>query len=822
MITKAQEFIDIVQSADPNFEGDHVFGAQMISKINRHGKKDERLLVLTDFNAYLYNVTFFTRQAKISRCFRWDSLTEISSDGSNHFELIFHEGTLSLFDENAVQIAVSVAIHVSNIFPKENLPYFNFNKEYLDEFKLANDAVFKRFEFLCYCAGKPIPSELAKAIKSMEKKNMFVPENQNFKLNLNNFFRFFEYTDFLLKAIEVNPRFQSLEVPQKRGAYWPHIINFFATNRTITRLEVSDTIINQSFKEFVEVITENKYCALTTLCFSNLKFDMASAVNLMIILNSKNISYLLIQNGLTSDGVEILEKYIKAGQNIKSLHTLVLNQSAPFDINVLVQYCPHIQILKLIDCGFDIVDVFLALNNTNSYIKDINLSKNFAKKQVQFQITLPQSLKSLVFNHITVENNALTFLFNSLIQNFGNRAMNLSLSEIQMTPDQWNYFSQYLSQLNLTLSHFVFDNNQFDENIVQFLRQSTISRLSLSGCLFETSPCINSFGNYIASSNSLVELNISGGNNVILGQALNFILQCISRSKTIKIINVSNQKAGPGIYELLLNILQSNQTISVIKLDDNNPTDVQSLKHFLNALIKRNIKMDIEVPFHDLKELQKANLITEDGCNEIMVLSNRIKKLNPKRVGFSIPSNPTPKVSPIVNLDVTPNNNVNKSQSASTFNLQDFSANNNRIGFSSLNGNNAPDYNLNNGKKLSVSTFDVSDFIQDVSPSSGSTSTLQPHQTPKQMGDIGNLGDIGQQMQMGEAEALIKHGNPLEQGIPAEILLLNERTKEEFLYDAQWESIVDNIPEVDMEQNYPLLVQYYQISHLLSVLATTS
>ena len=107
-----------------------VLGVQTVERI-KNQKPEERVLIVTLFNFFLFIKKPIVKRYSLSRQYRWDFLKALSLKG-NDINLIFQEESIIIQAPNAGEIAYTIVNTICRIFTRYEFPKLNIDKKILD------------------------------------------------------------------------------------------------------------------------------------------------------------------------------------------------------------------------------------------------------------------------------------------------------------------------------------------------------------------------------------------------------------------------------------------------------------------------------------------------------------------------------------------------------------------------------------------------------------------------------------------------------------------------------------------------------------------
>lgn len=609
-----------------------VLGVQTVERI-KNQKPEERVLIVTLFNFFLFIKKPIVKRYSLSRQYRWDFLKALSLKG-NDINLIFQEESIIIQAPNAGEIAYTIVNTICRIFTRYEFPKLNIDKKILDSIKRKKDAILDRFKFMVYVTEKQFNENAYREFENFAKKVISHPGVSQ-TLDLNNFKTCFQYTDCILDSISFTPKVQRIIVPLfPQHTYWPFMSKFVAQNRTVSSLEIQDPYNPSLFKEFVDGISHNKFSRISKISLFNGSFDANFVVQLAIILEAHPFSQIGLFKGLTQDGFQVLLPMLSTVKGFQSLSTISLTGSRYLNVSCIINSLKKIKSFCFNDCELD-VSVVLSIfaQNSDSMAKEINLSNNICITSIADELNFPPKITVLrldgvkwsgssiisVFKFIsrrsTIATSNVNFVNNGNANAQQNSTLSLDISKANMTPKQWNKFDSFLRSFELNfLSQFYFDQNPVGSGFLSFMNGNpSLQTISLCGCFSSGDPMIDSFADSISDNVSITKLLLRGIEVNILADSISTVLAGISKNKHLQIVDLSGNAAGNDLCRELQKTLMDNYTLTNVSIDNNNLNDVSALTNLLTELIRVRRAVKINVPQKDLAELAPSKSALRKG-----------------------------------------------------------------------------------------------------------------------------------------------------------------------------------------------------------------
>lgn len=624
-----------------------VLGVQTVERI-KNQKIEERVLIITLFNFYLFAKKPIVKRYTLSRQYRWDFLKALSLKNSNII-FQFQEETITIIASNYNEILCTVINTISRIIPKYSLPLLDIDKKIIDSIKKKKDAILDRFKFMVYATNKQLNENIYREFESFARKILSRPCISQ-TLDLNKFKTYFQYTDCILDSISFTPKVQRIIVPLfPLHTYWPFMSKFVAQNRTVTALEIQDPYNPALFKEFVDGISHNKFSRVSRISLFNGSFDSNFVVQLAIILEAHSFCQIGLFKGLTEDGFQVLLPMLSTVKGFQSLISVSLTGSRYLNVDSIASSLKKVKSFCFNDCELD-VSVVLSIfaQNPDSMAKDISLSNNICITSIADELNFPPRITTLHLDGVKWSGNSIISVFKFIsrrstitVSNVNiannnaqqNSSLSLDISKANMTPKQWNKFDSFLRSFQLNfLSQFYFDQNPVGSGFLSFMNGNpSLQTVSLCGCFSSGDPMIDSFADTIAENVSITKLLLRGIGVNILADSISTVLAGICRNRHIQTLDLSGNAAGNDLCRELQKTLMDNYTLTNVSIDSNNLSDVAALKNILTELIRIKRAVKINVPKNDLAEMSPSQSMIkkaqEQNINELVKLFSILDEL---------------------------------------------------------------------------------------------------------------------------------------------------------------------------------------------------
>jgi hypothetical protein len=329
--------------------------------------------------------------------------------------------------------------------------------------------------------------------------------------------------------------------------------------------------------------------------------------------------------------IELLQR-----QACNGLNSLVLDGVSGLDARSFLSHLPKLKILNLPNCGIEVSGLLKALNERpNAQDKEaimaVDLSGNPCKQPIPADQTLPPALNSLRAESIQWEGDNLRFFWSALKGHPPFGRIVLSLSNAKMNESQWQRFFVGCPDLASDfLSGLQWNSNRLHATFFDCMLRSRIESLALVGSLKPNDPALPACLEFIRKTTALIELTVSGTDDVALGvDDLRALFDVIKVNRSIERLAVCGHSTGPALLPIIGDALMSNRKISSLRMEGNHMTDINAYAKVFALWANRGRPLTMQLPIQDFNAIISTDPSAKHLVQEIMGVFELIVKGNP-------------------------------------------------------------------------------------------------------------------------------------------------------------------------------------------------
>ncbi|GAM27944.1 hypothetical protein SAMD00019534_111200 [Acytostelium subglobosum LB1] len=397
-----------------------------------------------------------------------------------------------------------------------------------------------------------------------------------------------------LVALAHNTFFKSVNLSALPHA---NIVNALAlaleTNQTLTKLNLSDLRIEQSFQPIANALVKNTQNAVHSLDLSKNNIAYPAMMSLCTFFSKMQhglVSLDLSNCDLKPRCVVILfqafERNFGMSLAIKSLN---LSNNKPGDSGQQaiaswmskIKGCNKLSYLNLSNCGINFSIMGPALGHVDVAhlcLSGNKIDKNAAKLLAENVLNSTENLLHLDLSNCWLGYYPLEHIFSSLNLNKRPARLNINLSNNGLSASEASVIGKYVGGIQnlsgLDLSHNKLPCRALIDILgsIRIMSNCNLHQLNLSNNYFaegaEGEHLCNLIAKIINSVESLKAVNLSGG-KYPLGKALVPLFGELAKSITLKEIDLSDNALGDWAASSLGEVLRHNSALNYINLDNN-------------------------------------------------------------------------------------------------------------------------------------------------------------------------------------------------------------------------------------------------------------
>lgn len=585
-----------------------ILSIRNVKKVNKHGKINKRILLMTARQIFLIEKRAFHRGLKISNPF---PVSEISSIivNKNQVETKFKDRTLLIADSTISEIYEPLSAYFKPIltpseFSAKHLPETNASR-----LPSNTNPLYERLKLIFRSKNKTEqpPSQLRSRFADLLKADT---------IDFSSFDGFQNIADDILYTFMIMPNLKNLII-QKVPISWPALAKFISTNTTLIYLETHQEI-KKDFSQFAESYASNNNIQLSSLNFSDSKFGPEMMDGLKMILEKNKLTHLTIKNELTELGYKQLFPLLINCSGFETVTHFDLSGCKKAVPESILLQLTNLTTLNLNNCSLDLCILLTDLNRSRSLpLVEVSVCENFCSENLDPSFLLSKSLKSFHANNVVWRGNSLQSFFTIVSQTKDLREVNLSLQGVQL--NDWQAFDSFLQQTsNNNIVSLDFSNNPIYSGFCTFLNNSCkLTKLTLAGCFANGKTEIQIFAKYFGSNTYLEELYVIGTPQSYLADSIIYLFNAISGNTNIKTLDISSNLVGNKLLPMLVDLLSATPSIKSLIFDHNNLTDPKQFTSFIESLMKIYCTTFIHYPTFDLEQMINRGLITQAQVNKL-------------------------------------------------------------------------------------------------------------------------------------------------------------------------------------------------------------
>lgn len=611
----------------PDFSKEKVLYADYINIVDtKQNKLIKGVLVMTDWEIFFFSIKSKSKLTK-EASMRWYDLKRLVMEDNKTFSCCYKKKKQGQ-DQESSEIVMKIEYRKTNSLLKRMHKYLStfMMKNELPEFQFLDGVDMKetKGKFLLFLKmkmreiNKPFSKSSYEGLKKMLIENPIEVD-----LSLLSFFQ--GHINIFLTGLNLCPTIKKLIIRfENENKILDEIIAFIKTNQTIESFSFYGKL-PANFKDFVKELKNSK-APINEVVFNDCEFDLSNISDLKNIVTYKKIESLRLYQSIAALVVNPLVLKFESKKGFQNITNLFLDKTPGLNVRLLVPSLTNVQTLSLSYCDFELVDFFSELSESpNFQLQRVNLSGNRNSRSFD-QVVLPKYLYDISLNDILWDRDSLLIFIEtickhnpvSFINEEENRPTKLSISNLKLPPGKWDDFFEDLSEIaSDTLSSLRWDDNPIQPHLIKFLSNiSNLNALSLSGCIEPESKILKQVIKYINENRTIETFAMSGTQKQILGSSTIELVKILEKNRTIKKLDISKNRAGEELLNVLKDLLRDNCKIETILIDGNNVFDIKSYIDFFQALVNRGQPLFIPWP-----EKEVNDMIQYDSATEIQLQS---------------------------------------------------------------------------------------------------------------------------------------------------------------------------------------------------------
>ena len=629
-----------------NVKYEPIIAYDWVNKVNSKKKLDERFFTATHAALYLSSVGIL-RNLKISRRYSWINFISVETF-PNHNLAIFKFQTkanpvVELYCNDVNNFLMPVFNFLLHFLPVHHPNYSNIPQNFETKFLPLRSQSVSMYVSACYALNVPVDDDALSYIVSV------VTSNGIFEVDKKKF------TDESFKAIMLMLKYQkNLNYVNFLGNslkdFWKIVSNTIKGSSEYSHLTVTnDYGKHDNFEVFCDVL---KTTEIRRITFDTIEFTKKMVETLCDGLCDSSISSICFSscafNGTLMEGLfDNVNKNPDSLAKIKAFS--VDNDETIIESNCVQKICNFVTFLNISDlelsyCNLDISKAFDVICTSKLPLLSIDLSGNYCSKDFKGGIAFPETLFTFDLTSMDWRGDSLSaFLTNTP---FGS-AVELILSKANISGESWSKFFATLPppQQSPMIVKLDWSYNPIPSSFIRYiLTMPCLTDLNIHHCHIQDSESIK----LIAKMIQELPLKV-----LVLKRSFKqhsrYIMElkkALIKSKTLQVLDVSENAIGNDGISLLLEVSLQSETIDTISFDKSEPTDPTRLIELFNTLAGIPRIKKVSKPKRDIDSFSENRKAITDLKAAWMRLVESIKTKNDEDddidFDFSLPGSATP------------------------------------------------------------------------------------------------------------------------------------------------------------------------------------
>jgi len=564
---------------------------ESVQKVNRKGKAQKRLLLITDYCFYVFRPRLFSRAYDVCKSKLLINVNHIyiNDDGDGVFEFE---------DENVVircQCISEIVLSLKNYY---HSAFNNVSKVFGNDAAILDRNPALRFKYFAKYEEKCNNGEIINMIEQ------FINSKTDF-LKLSDFS---ENTSLMFHAISCMNSIKKIEIDTSlSNDLVNRIADIFKSNESIEEIIISTTL-NTDIGIIAKQISMNSLSRVEKITIMNSSPSPYLAQGVFMFLDLCHIKYIFIDDAFHGILSIALADLIINARNINLLKELIIKSSDSLDAARILPYFKGIKKFSIIDSDLEIAPVFQALiNSKNMQIEEIDLSGNFGNHYSNLNGRFPDTLNRIIVKRVTWSPSVMVELFQHFDHYYRNKDVLIDMSSLSLdSGTRWEILFQELSSvINCNISTLIWDNNRVSDLFVKFLNNiESLTSLYMRDMLREFNLFLPQIVDLIKTTKSILTLDISTYS--VEGMKPNdtiVILRAFSKNHGIRTLTIKGHPFDNETLDEMPKALEGNIALTKIVFDYSVSISYDSLNMFFEELCQRNIQLDIPWPETLIKDM---------------------------------------------------------------------------------------------------------------------------------------------------------------------------------------------------------------------------
>lgn len=604
-----------------------IFWADNVLKKNTHNSLQSRYLVIASPGIFLFERKTFPKGLAISRIIPYCDLVLITAKKDETFEFFKAKVTMRLqHQSNAEVVAMAISIRDVLFGDKPRYPKLVFDEPTRKRIENSNFI----FETDSLLADRFISLSLETPVKHLIYDQLF-----EYYEKLKNFPSSFSINAEMLasnlisplsSAIAYDKEIQSLQLDGiNLSSFVEYLKPIVLYNSSIQNLILTSVNFNDNLLGFTQIWDQKTACQINFFSFLHCQLVSTNFITFLSAFPKYKIDVQTLLFISCHIDRTILEKILiaiitsKCFLGLTELYFNDLTDNIPLEPlfckffgSPFIKNHKNLKNLSLINCNLKLDKILPTFMLHIKSIRYSNFSGNYCLSDVQ----IPNFglLDEIDLSSCSFTSSSLCSFFKCFADSQKHIPSQVSFNELKMSDKDWTDFYNIIATPEFNnsfgqipnLKMFSWCSNKMNgkqvENFMNFLSEKLpeISELGLSFSIPNNE--VDSSLPYLFlyfENHTIRKLDFRGESNSFFGPKMEPLLKSLLDHKTIKMLDITGQRAGPRCYEFLIKMVET--CLEELRFDNNLPNDVEVLKNILNKILGSKLNY-ADWPANDIKE----------------------------------------------------------------------------------------------------------------------------------------------------------------------------------------------------------------------------
>lgn len=367
--------------------------------------------------------------------------------------------------------------------------------------------------------------------------------------------------------------------------------------------------LSSKFGVFCDYLAKNKQSAVTGAAFRNADLERYHLNKLRELTIAGGLQCLDFESSIDRSDYQFMYKEFFPSLSESSLISVSMD-GMNIDLDELLESLPYVRFLSVANCGLCVCEALKAVCNYRNILR-IDISHNVCKSAACFDFVVPDTLKDVIADFISFEEDSFSKCCLFLLQNMPRKSL-LSLRCATSTRKNWDELFLSLPDAHSTkLSGLIWDGNIVKHSFIRYLSRGVISYLSVSGCFLPNNiSVVSRFCTFLANSTTLTDFVCCGDADKFLADHVELVLRAVVQSRSLRRVNLDGNHGTMESLAVLQNVCLAKKRARLhISIDGLAVQASSDLLHFLSGQFLSDNGWRVQFPTETMKKLLRNNAI---------------------------------------------------------------------------------------------------------------------------------------------------------------------------------------------------------------------